>query len=173
MIRRPPRSTLFPYTTLFRSNNAVARTEKATRNKPRLRRIGISPPRPMPRADGETLLKRRPKRYFETFQAATAKFIPAAKPLSSRNKTNTDARHKRGRFSVQLSESRKPSRAVSAWTEERARKDKQPNGGSSTHSTVLFSGGTPESRQFGPVKGVPQSSQFDIRAGAPKSTPAQ
>src|SRR3712207_8483487 len=26
MIRRPPRSTLFPYTTLFRSNNAVSRT---------------------------------------------------------------------------------------------------------------------------------------------------
>src|SRR3712207_7393345 len=25
MIRRPPRSTLFPYTTLFRSNHAVAR----------------------------------------------------------------------------------------------------------------------------------------------------
>src|SRR5260370_6625947 len=26
MIRRPPRSTLFPYTTLFRSNSAFART---------------------------------------------------------------------------------------------------------------------------------------------------
>src|SRR3712207_7191203 len=26
MIRRPPRSTLFPYTTLFRSNNAPFRT---------------------------------------------------------------------------------------------------------------------------------------------------
>src|SRR3712207_8307305 len=28
MIRRPPRSTLFPYTTLFRSNKAVKPTEK-------------------------------------------------------------------------------------------------------------------------------------------------
>src|SRR5256885_3246115 len=27
MIRRPPRSTLFPYTTLFRSSNDLARTD--------------------------------------------------------------------------------------------------------------------------------------------------
>src|SRR2546429_6690987 len=30
MIRRPPRSTLFPYTTLFRSDQAVLRQEVAT-----------------------------------------------------------------------------------------------------------------------------------------------
>src|SRR2546427_9621630 len=30
MIRRPPRSTLFPYTTLFRSKNAVPVTIKVT-----------------------------------------------------------------------------------------------------------------------------------------------
>src|SRR3712207_8761566 len=29
MIRRPPRSTLFPYTTLFRSDRAVAKAEEA------------------------------------------------------------------------------------------------------------------------------------------------
>src|SRR5256885_8636025 len=29
MIRRPPRSTLFPYTTLFRSGNVTVRTNKA------------------------------------------------------------------------------------------------------------------------------------------------
>src|SRR5262245_62456035 len=28
MIRRPPRSTLFPYTTLFRSDNALARLRR-------------------------------------------------------------------------------------------------------------------------------------------------
>src|SRR2546426_7014170 len=45
MIRRPPRSTLFPYTTLFRSSWAAARTEKmapiAIKNqkKPRHRSI--------------------------------------------------------------------------------------------------------------------------------------
>src|SRR5258706_10033666 len=30
MIRRPPRSTLFPYTTLFRSNNATSGAQKIT-----------------------------------------------------------------------------------------------------------------------------------------------
>src|SRR2546427_3300097 len=30
MIRRPPRSTLFPYTTLFRSGRRVVRIEQAT-----------------------------------------------------------------------------------------------------------------------------------------------
>src|SRR5436190_12990832 len=37
MIRRPPRSTLFPYTTLFRSRRAVARRTPAdvTPNRPR------------------------------------------------------------------------------------------------------------------------------------------
>src|SRR5437660_2460644 len=34
MIRRPPRSTLFPYTTLFRSRGAV---EARTRRRPRTR----------------------------------------------------------------------------------------------------------------------------------------
>src|SRR3712207_8689111 len=33
MIRRPPRSTLFPYTTLFRSLSDRARAAKETRNK--------------------------------------------------------------------------------------------------------------------------------------------
>src|SRR5688572_31377230 len=34
MIRRPPRSTLFPYTTLFRSNMAAEVASKDTRTKP-------------------------------------------------------------------------------------------------------------------------------------------
>src|SRR5690242_21136116 len=33
MIRRPPRSTLFPYTTLFRSQRAVARRDPAPRDE--------------------------------------------------------------------------------------------------------------------------------------------
>src|SRR2546430_13430435 len=32
MIRRPPRSTLFPYTTLFRSHSLSTGPDKATRN---------------------------------------------------------------------------------------------------------------------------------------------
>src|SRR2546430_10712388 len=34
MIRRPPRSTLFPYTTLFRSTNAVTRALSALEGSP-------------------------------------------------------------------------------------------------------------------------------------------
>src|SRR2546430_10134726 len=41
MIRRPPRSTLFPYTTLFRSGGerrTPARTPRRSRSRPRSRR---------------------------------------------------------------------------------------------------------------------------------------
>src|SRR2546430_12168924 len=34
MIRRPPRSTLFPYTTLFRSTSVASRPETRTRSVP-------------------------------------------------------------------------------------------------------------------------------------------
>src|SRR3712207_7214668 len=38
MIRRPPRSTLFPYTTLFRSNEALARVAVAQQQPGQLQR---------------------------------------------------------------------------------------------------------------------------------------
>src|SRR3712207_8550377 len=41
MIRRPPRSTLFPYTTLFRSDRAAARTGRGRRGGPG--RAGVVP----------------------------------------------------------------------------------------------------------------------------------
>src|SRR5690242_21399922 len=37
MIRRPPRSTLFPYTTLFRSRTSTARRERRRRGRARRR----------------------------------------------------------------------------------------------------------------------------------------
>src|SRR2546422_4187062 len=47
MIRRPPRSTLFPYTTLFRSNDTAStpRTPLPTRTPPRARESGETAPR--------------------------------------------------------------------------------------------------------------------------------
>src|SRR5438874_13533104 len=39
MIRRPPRSTLFPYTTLFRSHAGAARVRCCSRRLGRLRRL--------------------------------------------------------------------------------------------------------------------------------------
>src|SRR2546426_4259617 len=46
MIRRPPRSTLFPYTTLFRSQTAVAAASAKNAN------VGISTPALISYADG-------------------------------------------------------------------------------------------------------------------------
>src|SRR2546425_4962319 len=43
MIRRPPRSTLFPYTTLFRSRTPGVRAELAADPHPSERRVQISP----------------------------------------------------------------------------------------------------------------------------------
>src|SRR2546430_3699922 len=47
MIRRPPRSTLFPYTTLFRSRrrNPCRRTSTESSRRLRLRRTGSRPAR--------------------------------------------------------------------------------------------------------------------------------
>src|SRR5690242_21328121 len=52
MIRRPPRSTLFPYTTLFRSARARRRRQGEYRRRGR---TPVSPgaSRPGPRRDGE------------------------------------------------------------------------------------------------------------------------
>src|SRR3712207_8155528 len=47
MIRRPPRSTLFPYTTLFRSVAALRRAEAAHGDE------GVAPPVGEPREAGE------------------------------------------------------------------------------------------------------------------------
>src|SRR5436853_7674019 len=44
MIRRPPRSTLFPYTTLFRS--AVDRSGERRRQIVRRDRLAVAPPQP-------------------------------------------------------------------------------------------------------------------------------
>src|SRR2546430_10678021 len=43
MIRRPPRSTLFPYTTLFRSSTSTA--TRGSSAGTRLRRVSVSPTR--------------------------------------------------------------------------------------------------------------------------------
>src|SRR2546429_3444030 len=50
MIRRPPRSTLFPYTTLFRSRAAPRRGVSAAGRRPPLRDRRPRPGRPGPRA---------------------------------------------------------------------------------------------------------------------------
>src|SRR5689334_24552352 len=48
MVRRPPRSTLFPYTTLFRSTVDAARDRRSGGNRPQ-RRLGRDVDRRSPR----------------------------------------------------------------------------------------------------------------------------
>src|SRR5256885_12674679 len=60
MIRRPPRSTLFPYTTLFRSVAAVRRAD------PRRRQHQARPPRPV--AD-RTVQPRRSEEHTSELQS--------------------------------------------------------------------------------------------------------
>src|SRR2546422_5154900 len=58
MIRRPPRSTLFPYTTLFRSPGRARPDRAASLGPPAssasARRGGPTPPRPRPRTPPRT-----------------------------------------------------------------------------------------------------------------------
>src|SRR6266542_5078489 len=57
MIRRPPRSTLFPYTTLFRSRRAAASTD----GRPALRRGRVEAGGRAPRRDSRTRPQPRPR----------------------------------------------------------------------------------------------------------------
>src|SRR3712207_7055994 len=64
MIRRPPRSTLFPYTTLFRSaHRRVDEAERAVevRDRVRVRALGEHEPR-------EALLGQEPAHHAEGFE---------------------------------------------------------------------------------------------------------
>src|SRR6476660_10272892 len=58
MIRRPPRSTLFPYTTLFRSRGAPAHARRLARDRRRrrasARRRGARAPRRRARSEEHT-----------------------------------------------------------------------------------------------------------------------
>src|SRR3712207_8883435 len=64
MIRRPPRSTLFPYTTLFRSRRSATRETSAIRRRHAAETIAAHPPawqstRPSsPPASGRTVGRR-------------------------------------------------------------------------------------------------------------------
>src|SRR2546430_8343198 len=59
MIRRPPRSTLFPYTTLFRSGHAPEQRERVRPDRfhgrqRRLERVGVVVERKGPRSEEHT-----------------------------------------------------------------------------------------------------------------------
>src|SRR5438093_7703179 len=71
MIRRPPRSTLFPYTTLFRSTRALASSSGST-NISTVRRMAPSMPSKPP-ASPQLMLgsKRRSEEHTSELQSLT------------------------------------------------------------------------------------------------------
>src|SRR2546426_4457285 len=75
MIRRPPRSTLFPYTTLFRSRGepahgrVSARGEKTLRGKAGIRLRPLSAPRGAPRPARGHALGRRSEEHTSELQS--------------------------------------------------------------------------------------------------------
>src|SRR2546422_4326399 len=62
MIRRPPRSTLFPYTTLFRSRPAPVSRSRAAQMATA---IALEPPMPAPAGASESVVSTRPVRSEE------------------------------------------------------------------------------------------------------------
>src|SRR3712207_6925355 len=71
MIRRPPRSTLFPYTTLFRSLRGVLRPQRAgparlSLNSPGRARRRLARPR---RAEGDRRLVQRSEEHTSELQS--------------------------------------------------------------------------------------------------------
>src|SRR2546427_5593838 len=69
MIRRPPRSTLFPYTTLFRSPDGSWREDRAKRVDPQPGGAGPLRPRPAHRGDSGALSRGRSEEHTSELQS--------------------------------------------------------------------------------------------------------
>src|SRR2546430_12649106 len=91
MIRRPPRSTLFPYTTLFRSLSPFSEVSPSTRPRTRLLSScpAVAPLTRLTWADREPLLDRKSTRLNPSHsQISYAVFC-----LKKKNKYNTELYH--------------------------------------------------------------------------------
>src|SRR3712207_8769051 len=95
MIRRPPRSTLFPYTTLFRSGLLDEASENALRQ-----RLRSSP---------NIILDERPD-YFPAFVASDALMTDAGSFLLDRKSTRLNSSHANISYAVFCLKKKKQSR---------------------------------------------------------------
>src|SRR2546427_7557129 len=91
MIRRPPRSTLFPYTTLFRSDAVVGRDGPGGPRVSRLGVVDLDLPRPDPDAD---LARGQPHRRLA---ARSARSDPARR---DRKSTRLNSSHSQISYAV-------------------------------------------------------------------------
>src|SRR5256885_10788444 len=80
MIRRPPRSTLFPYTTLFRSRVEVAGLERVEQ------RLGLQQPAAPLRADEERLRDRKSTRLNSSHLVISYAVFCLKKKKNKKNK---------------------------------------------------------------------------------------
>src|SRR3712207_7191107 len=71
MIRRPPRSTLFPYTTLFRSRSGTVNplTSSEGKQRQRLRAAAVSPRKPYDNWRFRTCPSRRSEEHTSELQS--------------------------------------------------------------------------------------------------------
>src|SRR5687767_15074144 len=89
MIRRPPRSTLFPYTTLFRSRTAGRRPAAARWPEPAQSRAGWEP------AAGRTPLERRARSEEHTSELQSLAYLVCRLLLEKKKKnTQTSTLHR-------------------------------------------------------------------------------
>src|SRR5258708_27342100 len=97
MIRRPPRSTLFPYTTLFRSGLALHGAEGTSREEPLVQPGSRMPKRgiqALPRAGAED---RKSTRLNSSHQIISyAVFCLKKKKKQNTHHTKADRRHTQG-----------------------------------------------------------------------------
>src|SRR2546425_3985754 len=100
MIRRPPRSTLFPYTTLFRSGRMNARTEKAfiqgtwtfpNAGHPVLIPIRGGPARPYPGLLARARAENRSEEHTSELQSLA--YLVCRLLLEKKNQDMDDPRH--------------------------------------------------------------------------------
>src|SRR5437016_9429455 len=71
MIRRPPRSTLFPYTTLFRSPMAVGMKKRAEQDVVAPRKSLLERREPMVRSAHEACVHQRSEEHTSELQSLT------------------------------------------------------------------------------------------------------
>src|SRR5690349_23904137 len=69
MIRRPPRSTLFPYTTLFRSSAGIRSARRSTAATCSRRQRAAWPPAPAPRTPAPASTRTRSEEHTSELQS--------------------------------------------------------------------------------------------------------
>src|SRR3712207_6382161 len=103
MIRRPPRSTLFPYTTLFRSDDALGDEVRVT-----VIAAGFDGGMPKRRSDGNVLRQGQPAQSQEETRAA-AQQIATRAPARSESSSGSPAPSTFAPSSAQTPQQDRPS----------------------------------------------------------------